>query len=110
MFRLLPRFYILYSVLDIRVFDLRSRPFISSVHDFARAYHSQNLFTNRALPDAIAALFQSVVTLVIWLEGSAIVGKNSRKPEVATRRLRNSCTAEVKHTSLKYIALHEMLY
>jgi hypothetical protein len=24
--------------------------------------------------------------------------------------LRNSCTAEVKHTSLKYIALHEMLY
>jgi hypothetical protein len=122
-FRLLPRFYILYSVLDIRVFVLRSRPFISSVYDFARAYHSQNLYLsdrNQWAGDKVhescitrchrCVLFQSVVTLVIWLEGSAIVGKNSRKPEVATRRLRNSCTSEVKHTSLKYIAWHEMLY
>jgi hypothetical protein len=86
---------------------------IHKIYTYLTATNEQVIkfrFTNRALPDAIAALFQSVVTLVIWLEGSAIVGKNSRKPEVATRRLRNSCTAEVKHTSLKYIALHEMLY
>ena len=78
---------------------------IHKIYTYLTATNEQVIkfrFMNRALPNDIAALFQSVVMLVIWLEGSAIVGKNSRKPGVAiTRRLRNSCTAEVKHTSLK---------